>query len=229
MNATTSRAVTKMRVAGGPARRFPVIRIDIVSGPSLPPCALPVADHVDLIERLSRIPHDAMVRGVHFRGLDDELTRRGLKHRFDQDFPEPPRSTFTLYPARDYLVRLAVAGGLVTDPSRAHEGMRELMRGNSLYFAKSLLGRGLLRMLARQPDRLLQQAIMAKRAATNYGKWLVISHGERFVEMKHEDEYVWIESALLGGAAGMFEACGISPQVEVSMIDPFNGSLLFRW
>jgi uncharacterized protein (TIGR02265 family) len=188
-----------------------------------------LAPHCDIVARLAAVPPWARVRGVYFRAALQELTRRGLRPAFDKAFEEPERATFTLYPVTDYLVRIAYAGTLITSPERVHEGLHELFRGNAHYFAQSLLGRGLLRLIARDPVRQLHQAIKSKRAVSNYGRWSVIAEEPGMVEVLHEDEYVWIESALAGGALGGFEACGVYPSIELRMRDAYNGSVIFRW
>lgn len=188
-----------------------------------------LAPHCDIESRLAAAPSWARVRGVYFRAALQELTRRGLRPAFDKVFNEPERATFTLYPVADYLLRIAYAGALIASPERVHEGLHELFRGNALYFSQSLLGRGLLRLIARDPVRQLHQAIKSKRAVSNYGRWSVVAEGPGMVEVLHEDEYVWIESALAGGALGGFEACGVHPKIQVKMRDPYNGSVIFRW
>lgn len=188
-----------------------------------------VGPHCDLAERLTAAPTWAEVRGVYFKSTLDELERRGLRGAFEKVVPEVRRATFTLYPLTDYLVWIAFAGALVTSPAALHEGMHDLLRGNSRYFGQSLLGRGLLRLISHDPVRQLHQAIQSKRAVTNYGRWSITLEEPRHVEVRHEDEYVWIGSALAGAAVGGFEACGVLPQVEVKLDDPYNGSLVFRW
>lgn len=188
-----------------------------------------LAPHCDIATRLNAVPHAARVRGLYFRSALEELTRRGLRGAFETVIHETERSAFMLYPATDYIVWIAWAGSLVTSPRAVHEGMRELMRGNSAYFGQSLLGRSLVRLLSRDPVQILHQAIKSKRAVSNYGRWSVVDESSRHVVMRHEDEYVWIESALLGAALGALESCGIRPSVEVKLRDPYNGDLVFRW
>ncbi len=185
--------------------------------------------HCDLAVRLSAVPEGTEVRGVYFRSVVDELARRGLSGAFTDVVGEARRATFTLYPLADYLVWIAFAGSLVTSPASVHEGMHELLRGNSKYFGESLLGRGLLRLISHDPVRQLHQAVQSKRTITNYGRWVITVEEPRHVEVRHEDEYVWIGSALAGAARGGFEACGVEPQIEVRLEDAYNGVLSFRW
>jgi hypothetical protein len=107
--------------------------------------------------------------------------------------------------------------------------MRELSRGNAVYFGQSLLGRSLIRLLSRDPVQVLHQAMKSKPVVSNYGRWYIAAESRNHAVVRHEEEYVWIESALLGAALGALESCGIRPSVEVKLKDPFNGDLIFRW
>jgi len=188
-----------------------------------------LAPHCDIVTRLRAVPAAARVRGLYFRALTDEMSRRGLRAAFEEVIHDSDRSAFTLYPLSDYLVWLAFAGSLAGSPADVHQGMRDLHRGHSLYFGQSLLGRSLLRLISRDPIRQLHQAVQSKRAVTNYGRWSVVDEGPGRATVRLQDEYVWIESALLGGALGGLEACGIRPTAEVKLTDPYNGDLVFRW
>jgi uncharacterized protein (TIGR02265 family) len=188
-----------------------------------------VGPHCDLVKRLADVPQAARVRGVYFRSALEEVTRRGLRQVFEAVIPETDRSVFTLYPLADYLLWLAWAGSLVASPASVHDGMRELSRGNAVYYGRSLLGRSLARLLSRDPIRLLHQAMQSKRAVSNYGRWQLIEEGPRHAIVRLEEEYVWIESALLGAALGALECCEIQPTAEVRLRDSYNGDLVFRW
>lgn len=188
-----------------------------------------LAPHCDIATRLKAVPAAARVRGLYFRALVDEMSRRGLRSAFEEVIHDSDRSAFMLYPLTDYLVWLAFAGSLAAGPSSVHRGMHELHRGHSLYFGQSLLGRSLLRLISRDPIRQLHQAIQSKRAVTNYGRWSIVDEGPGRATVRLQDEYVWIESALLGGALGGLESCGIRATAEVKLQDPYNGDLIFRW
>ena len=124
-----------------------------------------LAPHCDIVTRLRVVPAAARVRGLYFRALTDEMTRRGLRPAFEEVIHDSDRSAFTLYPLSDYLVWLGFAGSLARSPSEVHQGMRDLHRGHSLYFGQSLLGRSLLRLISRDPLRQLHQgrAVEARR------------------------------------------------------------------
>ncbi|HSQ67614.1 MAG TPA: TIGR02265 family protein [Polyangiaceae bacterium] len=187
-----------------------------------------VAAHCDIEERIKLVPPTARVRGVLFRPIHTQLEKRGLLEPFDAYFRDK-RAAMPFYPLTDYLLRLAVAGALVTTPERLHEGMFEISKGNAREIADSLLGRALLRLLARDPVRLTEQGLAARRQTMAYGHWSIVRHGERSIEMVYENEYTWIESAIAGSAVGTFEACGLTPQIETRLVDRFNGSTRIEW
>lgn len=188
-----------------------------------------LAPHCDIATRLNAVPSSARVRGIYFRSALEEVTRRGLRSAFETVIHETERSAFMLYPLTDFLLWIAWAGSLIASPPAVHVGMRELFRGNAIYFGQSLLGRSLLRLISRDPVKQMHQAVQSKRAVSNYGRWFIVDESARHIVIRHEAEYVWIESALLGGALGGFESCGISPSVDVKLTDPYGGDLIFRW
>ncbi|MCA9646952.1 MAG: DUF2378 family protein, partial [Myxococcales bacterium] len=96
-------------------------------------------------------------------------------------------------------------------------------------FASTLMGRALLRLLARDPVRLTEQAVAARRQMANYGDWRMVRHGPHDIEKVYRDEYTWLESAIAGAAVGSFEACDVEPRVETLLKDRYNGSTRIRW
>jgi uncharacterized protein (TIGR02265 family) len=188
-----------------------------------------IAPHCDIVSRLEAVPPSAAGRGVFFRIIERELERRGLLAPYHELFPAKNRWSISYHPLSDFLVRLACAGALISSPERLHEGMKELARTNSVFFAKSLLGRTLIRLLSRDPVRLSEQALAARRQSFNYGHWELIRHGETELEMVYRNEYIWLESYVAGAAQGTFESCGITPILETKLVDKFNGSTFISW
>lgn len=188
-----------------------------------------VAPYCDIEERLRLVPPSAQVRGMVFRNVQTQLETHGKLGMYAEFFPEEKRSVLTYYPVSEFLVRMALAGALVASPERVHEGMFEISKGNARTFADSLLGKVIVRVLSRDPIRLLEQAMAGRRQSANYGHWEVRRHSDRVVEVVYENEYWWIESAVAGAAVGTFEACGIKAQIETKLVDRFNGSTTFRW
>lgn len=169
------------------------------------------------------------MRGLYFRSIESVLKQAGLMENYRELFPNERWSAMGLYPLEPYMLRLACAGALLRSPERVHEGMHELMRVNATTFANSLLGRTMLRLLSRDPLRLTEQGLAARRQTHLYGHWEIARHGPRCIEMIYREEYLWIESAIAGAAQGTFEACGLSPTLETRLQDRFNGSTVVRW
>ncbi len=196
----------------------------------LPQCAIDfVAPHCDIIERLAAIPPSARVRGIYFRSLKRELEHRDLLARYFEFFSEQRRGAMAYYPLSEFSLRLACAGALVASPAELHRGMHDLGRTNSSYFAQSLLGRAIIRFLSKDPIRLSEQGLAARRQSCSYGHWELVRRGPTEIEMRYENEYLWIESYVAGAAQGTFEACGVTPILETRLTDRFNGSTLIRW
>jgi uncharacterized protein (TIGR02265 family) len=185
-----------------------------------------VAPYCDIVERLELAPATARLRGILFRAISDDVKAHGkldaYREYFDDDY-----SSIPYYPLSDYLIRIAVAGALVTSPQTLHEGMRAISRTNAKAFAGSLLGRTLIRLLARDPVRLTEQGIAARRQMASYGKWSIVKRAPTEMEVVYK--YVWIDSAIAGSAAGMLETQNIKATLETKLTGKFDGSTIIRW
>jgi uncharacterized protein (TIGR02265 family) len=188
-----------------------------------------VAAHCDIVERLKAIPPAAAVRGIFFRNLERQVENAGRLPAYRALFGDDRYASLPFYPLGDYLVRLAYAGALVESPEALHRGMFSIARSYATTFAESLLGRALIRLLSRDPVRLSEQGLAAKRQTHNYGHWEIVCHGPGQIEMRYEDEFQWIESVMAGAASGTFESCGITAHFETQMRGPYQGSTFVRW
>jgi uncharacterized protein (TIGR02265 family) len=187
-----------------------------------------LCQHSDLAERLPLVPPSAKVRGLYFRSIERVLGEAGRRERFDDLFPQ--RFAAVLWhPAADFLVRLAVGGALLAGPQRIHQGMFDIGHRNAVAFAESLLGRTLLRILDRDPRRLLRQAIAGRRQSYSFGRWELEFPAEREAVVTMAEEYLYIESYLMGAAQGTFDAVGVPVQADVVLQDRFNGKHILRW
>jgi uncharacterized protein (TIGR02265 family) len=182
----------------------------------------------DLAERLPLLPPSAKSRGVYLLGIDRILAKSGSYDRFKTLFPQRP-SAIPWYPTSDFLVRLAVGGALLSGPERVDQGMFEIGRGNAVTFAESLLGRALIRLLDRDPKRLLKQGIAGRRQGNTHGRWELAFPSEREAVVTMTEEYAYIESYLLGAAQGTFDAIGVPLRAEAVVQDRFNGKHILRW
>jgi len=182
----------------------------------------------DLAERLPLVPPSAKVRGLYFGNIERSVSLAGHGERYASLFPKR-FATVLWHPATDFLVQLAVGGALLAGPDRVHEGMFDLGRGNAVAFGESLLGRTLLRLLARDPKRLLRQGLAARRQSCSFGRWELELRSEREAVVTMIEEYLYIESFLMGAAQGTFDAIGIPVRTEVVMRDRFNGQHFLHW
>ena len=188
-----------------------------------------VAPHCDIVERLHALPPSARVRGLYLRSLEAVTLRAGRAALYREYFGGERWSPIRMYPLRDYMIRLALAGASLRSPAHVHDGMHDVWRTNATTFAGSLLGRTMLRVLANDPVRLTEQGLAARRQTFQYGHWELVHHGPRSIEMMYREEYLWIESAVAGGAVGAFEACGIRAQLHTKLDNRFEGSTTITW
>ncbi len=187
-----------------------------------------VEAHCDLRQRLAFVPSTARLRGVYFRSIDFVLGEAGLLDRYRELFPT--RQAAVLWcPTSEFLLQLAVAGALLTEPARVREGMFEIGRANARVFTDSLLGKVLVRSLSRDPQTLLRQGLIGHRQGTNTSSWHLTFPSERSAILEMIDEYLYIDSYLVGAAHGTFEAIGMQVELEVQMDGPYHGRHILRW
>jgi uncharacterized protein (TIGR02265 family) len=188
-----------------------------------------VAPYCDIVDRLAAVPPSARVRGLYLKALEGVVERAGRAEQYLRYFAGERWSAVRMYPLRDYMVRLAVAGASLRGPENVHAGMHDVWRTNATTFAASLLGRAMLKLLSNDPVRLTEQGLAARRQTYQYGHWSIVHHGPRSIEMVYREEYIWIESAIAGGAVGAFEACGIEANLQTKLVNRFDGSTLISW
>jgi uncharacterized protein (TIGR02265 family) len=187
-----------------------------------------ISQHCDLRERLAMIPPSAKWRGVYFNTVSGVLERAGKLAEYQRLMPET-YSALRLYPTGELLQHVAVGGALLRSPAEVHAGMYEIGRDNAVYFSSSLLGRTMLRLLSKDPYRLLQQAVAGRRQSATYGRWRLERTGETSALMHFEQEYAWIESYMLGAGAGTFESTGVEGTFQVELDTPYDGRHIIRW
>lgn len=188
-----------------------------------------IAPHCDIVDRLRCVPPAAAIRGVFFQNIERYLRQVELLGEFRRYFPDDRISALPYYPLSDYLVRVATAGALVSSPATLHEGMRRMCRCHATSFADSLLGKTLIRLLSSDPARLTEQGLAARRQTHRYGRWTLVRHGPRALEVVYEDEYIWIESAVAGAAEGTYVACSSPVHQEHILRSRFSGSTIHSW
>jgi len=187
-----------------------------------------VCQHCDLRERLAVMPPSAKSRGLYFRSIETVLERANLGRRYHDLFPEHFAASMW-HPSAEFLVRLAVGASLLTSAEHVHEGMFEIGRRNAVAFAESLLGRVMLRLLSRDPHKLLKQAVAGRRQSASFGTWEVTFPTNRSAVISMQQEYMYIESYLLGAAKGTFDAIALPVKTEVVLQDRFTGQHILHW
>jgi uncharacterized protein (TIGR02265 family) len=187
-----------------------------------------VSQFCDLRERLLLVPPSAVIRGQYFRAIEAALTATGKAARYRALFPER-HAALRWYPMHDFLQQLAVGAALLRSPERVHDGMFQLGRGNAKTFSESVLGRLMLRLLSREPERVLRQALAGRRQSSKPARWELSFPEERTAVMALIEEYGYIESYMFGAAHGTFEMVGVPVRIECVLEDRFTGKHIFRW
>lgn len=187
-----------------------------------------VGRYCDIHERLALIPPSAKVRGTYARSIDSALMEAGKFRRYKELFPRE-LGTLNWHPCGEFLQRLVVGGALLLGPERVHEGMLEIGRRNALEFARSLLGRMLMRLLSRDPKKLLMQGAAARRQTASYGTWQVTFPEECTAIVTVVEEYMYLESFGFGAAYGTFDAIGLKVEAKAELQSKFDGRHILRW
>jgi len=188
-----------------------------------------VAPHCDILDRLRYVPPSASIRGLFFQNVEAQLEAAGKIDAYRAYFPDDRYAALPYYPLHEFLVRLACGGALVCSPEDVHAGMRAITRGNATTFVQSLLGRALVRLLSRDPVRLTEQGIAARRQSHNYGRWTIARLSPSSLQVFYEDEFQWIESAVVGAAEGTYATCTPEVSLETVLHDRFRGVTTLRW
>ena len=188
-----------------------------------------IGGYCDIEQRLAEVPPSARVRGLYFGNVLRVLRQLGRLSAYQEFFPDERWSALRWYPVNDYLVRLGLAGAVLGSPRDIHDGMRRISRQNVTAFTSSLLGRMMLKILSKDPVRLTEQGIAARRQSMNYGHWRIARRELHELEVEYRSEYIWIESAIAGAAEGTFEICGTTATVQTVLDDRYNGSTFVRW
>jgi uncharacterized protein (TIGR02265 family) len=181
-----------------------------------------------LEQRLRDLPSTAMVRGIFFRLLKDEVDKRGIG-----TFDELPRllrgkDVWRLYPARELMIAYATTAPLIhSDPE---EGLRALFRAQASSYAQTWYGRLFRKFLGNpDPERAIRYVERANERISNYSRWRLETIEPRHVVLHMFDEYFWIGSAQRGGSEGVLDACDVEGEVKVELDDPYNGALDIQW
>jgi uncharacterized protein (TIGR02265 family) len=191
-----------------------------------------VRDVCDLAARLPLVPASAQGRGLYFQSIEDEMMRAGQFAEFAAllELPDGHRTkTLQWYPIREYMRWICAAAYLLKGASSFDQGLFDLGYAYSNAFMNTILGRSMLRVLSRDPVRLMQQGVSGRKHSATYGKWTCHQYGEREMGMRYEGEYVWIESVVAGAAKGSLDACGVKAEIVTHLTGRFAGETKVRW
>jgi uncharacterized protein (TIGR02265 family) len=186
----------------------------------------------DLEERLALVPASAQGRGLYFQSIEEEVKRAGHFAGFAEllQLPDGHRAkALQWYPVREYMRWICAAAYLMKGREQFQQGLFDLGYAYSNAFMNTILGRTMLRVLSRDPVRLLQQGVSGRKHSTTYGKWTCHRYGEREMGMIYESEYVWIESVFAGAAKGSLDACGVNAELVTHLSGRFAGETRVRW
>jgi uncharacterized protein (TIGR02265 family) len=183
--------------------------------------------HCDLAERLTLVPPSATVRGLYANSVQTVLDAAGRGEAYRAIFPERCTNVGTV-PVAELLVRVVVGGAMLTSPETVHEGMFEIGRRNAVVFSESLIGRTMIRLLSKDPSRLLQQAVAGRRLSAEHARWS-LALGEQRAVISMREEYLYIESYMLGAAQGTFDAIGRPVRTRVELDSAFVGRHILEW
>jgi uncharacterized protein (TIGR02265 family) len=188
-----------------------------------------VRDALDLDRRLALVPDAARVRGLFFKVTADEVARHGAAAVAMHRRLSPVKSTwfFRMYPVRDYLEDAAAAATAIA-PENPTSALRAFFHNGPRY-AHLLNAQRFLALMGATPLDVMRWSEAQRDMFANYGRWRVEPRDDFYFIMHYFDEYIWIDSAHLGGLEGVLDGCGVSGSVLSDIDSPFNGRLHVRW
>lgn len=186
----------------------------------------------DLASRLRDIPDDASCRGAFFNMLDDRAVALGpdVAAAYRDFFQVGRHQTFRMYPLRDYLTRLVVLSQVHFGAPRIYDGLRELQASAFDTWADTMLGRTALAVV--DPSllgmlRMLERAY-ASKTVVSYSDFVVESVAEHEIVTRFENEYVYIEHAMVGALEGVMGVCGVRGSALAELDSPYSGRVRLR-
>ncbi len=183
----------------------------------------------DLAWRLTQVPSDACCRGAFFNMLDERAGALGPEtqdeyRRFFRVYRHP---SFKMFPVSDYLTRLVVLAQVHYGADHIYTGIRQLQSGAFDAWAETLLGKAAIAVV--DPSfpsmlRMLERAY-ASRTVVSHARFRVVSETAEEVVTELEQEYVYIEHAMVGAIEGVARVCGVEVSVTPELKGPFDGVL----
>ena len=181
--------------------------------------------HTDLEWRLAQIPGDASCRGAFANMLDDRAGQLGhvTQAAYRKAFPHKI-SPFKMIPVARYVTQLTVLAQIHYGAKNISAGMRAIT-GEAFSLTSVLFGRSTV------PDKVRFIGALKFVAFTwprilNYSKFSFKQTSPTITTVTFANEYVYIDSAMLGGLEGLARHCGIEVTCEAQLTDQFNGDVV---
>ncbi|MBN8613533.1 MAG: DUF2378 family protein [Deltaproteobacteria bacterium] len=183
----------------------------------------------DLTWRLSQIPPEATCRGAFFNMLDDRAGALSLETQaeYRRFFRIHRYASFRMFPLSDYLTRLVVLAQIHYGKDAIYSGVRRLQSGAFDAWADTLLGKAALAVV--DPSlgsmlRMLERAYASRTVVSN-ARFRVVSETATEIVTEIDEEYVYIEHAMVGAIEGVARVCGVDVTVRAELSGPFDGIL----
>jgi hypothetical protein len=184
---------------------------------------------LDLDQRLPQVPAHAQVRGWYFKQTADAVAREGrpavaLYRRLS---PVRSRWFFRMYSCRDYLED-AAAGAAAIGGADPQASVRAIWR-NAPRYAPLFNAQRFMSLLNASPLDAMRWLEGQRDMFWNYGGWRIEVRDPHYFVVHYFDEYIWLESAHVGGLEGVLDACNATGTVDADLDSPFNGRIHVRW
>lgn len=139
-------------------------------------------------------------------------------------------ASFRMFPVSDYVTRLVVLAQIRYGSEGIHRGMRELQFGAFDAWSKTMLGRAALGMVEPSLASVLHvlERAYASGTVVTHTRFRVLSSDEREIVTRFDDEYVYIQHAMVGALEGVAKVCRVPVEAEVDLDDPFHGVVRLR-
>ncbi|MBX7191887.1 MAG: DUF2378 family protein [Sandaracinaceae bacterium] len=183
----------------------------------------------DLSWRLAQIPGDACCRGAFFNMLDERAGTLGAEtqEEYRRFFRMYRFASFKMFPVSDYLTRLVVLSQIHYGAAHIYAGVRKLQSGAFDAWGETLLGKAAVAVV--DPSfasmlRMLERAY-ASRTVVSHTRLRLVSESTTEIVVELEQEYVYIEHAMVGAIEGVAHVCGAEVVVTPELRGPFDGIL----
>lgn len=181
----------------------------------------------DLEQRLLDIPDSATCRGAFFNMLHHRASSLGpdVAEEYRRFFRVTLLKPFRMYPLRDYLTRLVVLAQIAFGGNRIYHGIRQLQSGAYEAWADTILGRAALALFDPSLAGILRgiERAYRSRMVVSYSSFRVELVTPSEIQTHFQQEYVYIEYAMVGALEGVMRLCGRAGRVVSEMDGRYRG------